>query len=384
MKRILPIIIILACMFLTGCDKKTTVSDGTRVITKPLETTDPRNLQEDVYYIMHTEKDKTVYYPMYMNEGNFSGKTDRVDTNRVLWFSDDYTAIPTFRQGDQIIIKTVGIPNQFIWERFKLNGYTIGFCGAKQSSQSGKYYINTQSGTNICRASSASMLLQLRDEATMLYSIGGIEELGPGNFQEGGALAGLEQNAKYKCVFARGSKRYTTNLIADVIEMTCMEVQATSKFDYIDNDFISIRIPKEFNTGYYSINGQGIFRYLTGDKYDDETNYNIPNDKVSEESGYVETPGDTNYAEEEKVDILEYPMKVETNKPTTIVITYEEYEPNDQIPVVKIISNSYVLTMNKVENENKFEETYQLPMGDYTIQIRGTNNRKFIVTAGAS
>ena len=65
------------------------------------------------------------------------------------------------------------------------------------------------------------------------------------------------------------------------------------------------------------------------------------------------------------------------------MITYEEFEENDQTPIVKIISNSYVLTMNKVKGENRFEETYQLPMGDYTIQITGTNNRKFIVTAGS-
>ena len=371
-------------MVITGCGKKQTAKSGTRTITKPVEITDPKKLSEDTYYIMHTEKNKTVYYPMYHNEGNFSGKIEKVDTSRVLWFGDDYTAIPTFKKGDQLVIKTVGIPKKFIWERFKYNGYTIGFCGAKQSSRNGKYYIDTNNSKNVCRASSASTILQLRDENTMIYSIGGIEDLGPGNFQDGGTLAALEKDAKYKCVFARGSKRYNANLIADVIALTCMEVQESTKFDYIENDYISITIPKEFNTGYYSINGQGIFRYLLGDQYDDETNYNIPNEAITEETDTVETQGDTNYTEEEKVDILEYPLKVETSKPTTILITYEEYEPNDQVPVVKIISNSYVLTMNKTENENKFEETYQLPMGDYIIQIRGTNNRKFVVTAGAS
>ena len=308
-----------------------------------------------------------------------------MDTNRVLWFTDDYAAIPTFRKGDQLIIKTESIPKEFIWERFKFNGYTLGFCGAKMNKTNGKYYIDTKSSLNFCRASTANILLRLNDEKTMLYSIGGVEELGPGNFMEGNAIAGLEKDAKYKCVLAIGSKKYSINLVADAIELTCMEVQNTTKYDYIDNDFISIRIPKDFNIGYYQINNSGIFRYLTGDQYDDSTNYNIPNPEINEEALDTEgIQGNTDYVEEEKDDVKEYPLRVETNRPTTIKITYEEYGENERAPIVKIISDSYVLTMNKVEGENRFEETYQLPMGDYIIQIRGTNNREFIVSAGDS
>ena len=383
MKKILPIIMFCLLFALTGCGKKTNVKEQKKVMIKPVAITDIKKLKDGTYYIEHKEKDKVTYYPMYVNERNFGGKADGVDKNRVLWFSDDYTAIPTFQQGDRLIIRTVNIANSFQWERFKYNGYTIGFCGATRRKSSGKYYIDTNSGKNICRASSASALLQLRDENTMIYSIGGIENLGPGNFMEGKALAGLEKGAKYKCVFARGSKKYSINLVADVIEMTCMQVQKSKKFEYIDHDFISVVIPKELNTGYYSINGHGIFRYLTGTQYDEETNYNIPNEKINEDKTEIEDEGDINYQEEEKIDSLEYPLRVETNKPTTIKITYEEFEENDQTPIVKIISNSYVLTMNKVKGENRFEETYQLPMGDYTIQITGTNNRKFIVTAGS-
>ena len=376
------ILILGICLILTGCGKKTTNTSPNKTITSPRRTSNMNNLSENTYYILHQDDDGTYYfYPMYSNEKNFTDAPYNTNPSRVMWFGDDYAAIPTFRQGDQIVLKTVSIPGSFTWERFKYNGYTFGFCGAYRNSNTGQYYIDTESGTNICRASSASPLLQLRDYYTMIYSIGGVEKLGPGNFMEGGAMAGLEKGAKYKCVFARGSKKYTLNLTADVRELTCMDVQSSISYKYLDHDLISIQIPKEFKTGYYSINSQGIFRYLTGEEYDEETNYNIPNDRIKNETPRITSKGDTNYKAEEKATITEYPLKVESNKPVTIKITYEEFTQMDQDPIVKVIGSSYVLTMTKKPGENRFEETYQLPIGDYTIQITGTNNRKFIVTA---
>ena len=369
-------------LIITGCGKKTTNNIPNRTITSPRRTSNMNNLSDNTYYILHQDDDGVYYfYPMYSNEKNFTEAPDRANPTRVMWFGDDYAAIPTFRQGDQIVLKTVSIPGSFTWERFKYNGYTFGFCGAYRNSNTGQYYIDTEFGTNICRASSASPLLQLRDYYTMIYSIGGVEKLGPGNFMEGGAMAGLEKGAKYKCVFARGSMKYTFNLTADVRELTSMDVQSSISYKYLDHDLISIQIPKEFKTGYYSINNQGIFRYLTGDEFDEETNYNIPNDRIQNETPRITSKGDTNYKAEEKATALEYPLKVESNKPVTIKITYEEYKQMDQDPIVKVIGSSYVITMTKKQGENRFEETYQLPIGDYTIQIIGTNNRTFIVTA---
>ena len=64
--------------------------------------------------------------------------------------------------------------------------------------------------------------------------------------------------------------------------MGSMEGQVTADYSFVGDNTISLILPDTFNSGFYLINGVGLFRYIDGTTYDEaSTDMNVPNSKES-------------------------------------------------------------------------------------------------------
>ena len=66
-----------------------------------------------------------------------------------------------------------------------------------------------------------------------------------------------------------------------------MQVYESNDYEFLSSNIVKVNIPEWFNSGYYMINGLGLFRYVVGSSYDESTNFNVPNeegDGIIEES----------------------------------------------------------------------------------------------------
>ena len=80
-----------------------------------------------------------------------------------------------------------------------------------------------------------------------------------------------------------------------------MEAAYTFDYDLPEAEIAVVKLPSYLKTGYYFINGNGLFRYISsGDKYDENTNFNDPMLVYNEDGkliscpeGYVDSRGET-------------------------------------------------------------------------------------------
>ena len=108
---------------------------------------------------------------------------------------------------------------------------------------------------------------------------------------DGGTVLNLDKNGTYACIFYRGSLSNPFQMTADQHTFGYLEEFVTYDFDFVNNgdlydqhSCIVINIPEWFKTGYYYIEGTGMFRYVAqkdvgkynGLSYDPSVDWNDP------------------------------------------------------------------------------------------------------------
>ena len=96
------------------------------------------------------------------------------------------------------------------------------------------------------------------------------------------SVKGLKKDAAYKCEFYTGTYFQDYKLTADARTFHQIEAYTFSDYDFVHSNFIVINLPDYMNSGYYSINGLGLFRYITeedkafynGETYSDLIDWN--------------------------------------------------------------------------------------------------------------
>ncbi len=79
-----------------------------------------------------------------------------------------------------------------------------------------------------------------------------------------------------------GTVEHSYTMAADIRIMGSMEGQVTADYSFVGDNTISLILPDAFNSGFYLINGIGLFRYIDGTTYDEaSTDMNVPNSKES-------------------------------------------------------------------------------------------------------
>ena len=229
---------------------------------------------------------------VWHHEGEADIRQDRSGQYpRSIWVSsskDD--EIPTIIGNNALIyISKTTVPEEIVFERFADYGYSIGvsnmipdegghyyFVYAETDKDDYKYYVDT--------ASEAFSLLCF-DTVARLYldKVGGVlvtEE----NVSDGGTVLGLTKDAQYVCEFYTGTYYQDFVLPANIHSFGSMEQFVSYDYEFLHSNCIKINIPEYFKSGYYFVQGVGLFRYVSeqdakvynGEAYDPGIDWNDP------------------------------------------------------------------------------------------------------------
>lgn len=292
-KKVLALI--LTCittfsMLLTGCGAgEVDTTSMTPDDVEPIYYTAEEELPEDMYYIVHSDKEKdkdgkTIdvkkYYPLYLPERTFSSANDGAcgyDPTRVIWlnYNTDEGLVPTMYAGDQLIYKSsTYIPTKYSLEKFFDGGYTIGVCGLQQDlSENYQYVSSTQSESNPGHTLSTSNAIGFDGlDASSIYLVAvGDTPVTPENVSLSGTVTGLELMKTYPCDIRTGTEKVAADLTANAHYFSSAETYMFGSFTFITDIIAQLNIPSYVSTGYYMIGDGYFFRYL-GDK-DASTDY---------------------------------------------------------------------------------------------------------------
>lgn len=220
----------------------------------------------------------------------------QADNTRIIWFKEDFfQAIPTITSGSSLVYYQEGVIDEnFSFERFEDFGYTIGLRGMSVSP-SGRYDISTDPAQNCTYpGGDTDELLKLGpNETVKLDTLGErpIRDTG-GYYDESdedsnaesyltriGTIRSLEKGQAYSAEVYQGTIKHEYNFVADVRVLGSMDIDSTLDYEFISEKLISVKIPEYFESGYYLINGIGLFRYIKEEEpfQDGITNVNTPN-----------------------------------------------------------------------------------------------------------
>ena len=273
-------VVALAFSTLTGCafnEKK-----------KENASTVPDNLTKDLtsgrYYVRSGDKFSSVYF----GTGTFKTGTisSAPSTRRILWYKTDFEKIPTLYTGDSLVLYSIPSFNEdFTFERFRDIGYSVGLCGFS-ITKTGRLQLSvTKNNPNTYPGGDTDALLNLNNEKVIVDSFGGVplrfskqkEDDSFSYLSDYGTIQGLTRDNVYEADIYDGTIQNVYNFKADVRILGSFETAHGIDYTFKSKKLIEIEIPEWFNSGYYLINGQGLFRYVKGDSYDDSTDFNIPN-----------------------------------------------------------------------------------------------------------
>lgn len=245
-------------------------------------------LADGGYYILH--EDETVEKMIFPYATFDKNSTGGPSNNRMFIMSrEDYESIPTLYEGDKLIYYYTGVLEESFWyERFEDLGYSIGLAGM-EITNSGRYSIPTGDNGIFYPDGDTALLMNFENEVVLMDTLGGVPlravrtEDGNGFTFEAnsvsrcGSIMGLKEGETYKAEIYAGTRLYNYSFTADKRFFASMETTETINFTFENETIASIDIPEYFNSGYYTINGYGLFRYVKGKTYNENDDFNVPN-----------------------------------------------------------------------------------------------------------
>ena len=387
-KKILGVMLIFFTFSLTGCNNaraKEVASDTDAQKEEVIN--DMNQLKEDTFYVY----DGKEYKPVYMKRASFDDESEinlTQSDDRTLYFNDDWDKVPTLYAGDSLIYYTSkNLDENFIIERFEDFEYSIGLSNLSRLD-SGRYSFLADKESDaydknpyINPSSDANKLFELAQEQedqeetqVIIDNIGGAH-LRSGNISRGGVIIGLEKDKYYSTDVYCGSKLKNYLLKADTRMLTSMEVYTVTNYSFLRSKVLKLNLPKYFNSGYYMVNGQGIFRYVKGKTYTEKTDFNIAN-KVPED--------EEEQTKEKKKEINESKNTIKEeftiNAKCNVIVNFtcgeakEDYEMD--APTVKVIGNECSYTLSENDENTQILEA-ELDAGKYILEITGLNGRTY-------
>lgn len=372
LKKIL--LIGLSLSLLTGCSAEDSQDNSNEATIE----TNINKLKNNAY---HVQRDDT-YYETFLSNATFSQYSISKcgDSSRVAWIKEsEESKIPMMYPGDKIVYRQDDgvVEGDVLIERFYDLGYTIGVCGLKPNN-TGRYVFDTDvKNLNINPASDASQLTNAGDYQAVIESIGNAK-LRSGNISEAGTIIGLEKDKTYSTDVYIGTILKNYKIKADVRALMSEEAYNIKDFDYMQSKIISITLPSWLNSGYYLVNGYGLFRYSsTGKEWDENTDVNVPNVPIAQSD---DQKTDTKQTLESD-DIKEEKLTVEEDGKYTITVNYDTKEVKRGSykvanPKARVVGADGATFLSQNE-EGKLELSIELSKGDYSLQIIGLSGRTY-------
>lgn len=350
--------------------------------------------------------------------------------NRLLYFTSDDAAIPTV-YSDEVIAYTspdgteqdtdgsVSIPSIFYFERYKDEGYSIGVHGLRSDGDidgdetgtpvdvsalpegMSKKYHAVCSSFIFCSGSDFDKKISLPEGNQLIIDKVGNIPLSSQNMSSGGTIKGLTKNAIYKTEAYDGTKYIGDDVIADTHMLTSFEVFTVDDYNMNEDGYLTIKIPDDFWSGYYFINGFGLFKYINhpagqgSDDIDLNTPYILEQDKETGEvklnpangQKLTKVTGTSENAtydpeNEEEEATAESDLPITNTDPFTVILTYTDNKDAKMAPVVSLIDPDGVVYdfISNTDNKNTLIANVTTgKIGTWTVKMSGLNNRKWKV-----
>ena len=296
------------------------------------------NIEED----LKSKADKSVFFSCIKGDYNFKNKEleEDVEHPRSIWISsDEDDSIPTVTKDDLLIyVSNTAVPDGIIFERLADYGYSIGVSNMIKDG-GGHYYIEYAAVDE----DDYKYYLDMNSDASQLSSLETIEKLyldkvgdtkvRQNNVSKGGTVLGLKKDKNYVCEFYTGTYYQDFKLKANIHTFSSLERFTSYKYEFMHSNFIVISIPDYFKSGYYFVNGVGLFRYVAdsdvsiynGKAYDENINWNDPIIVYNENGEVIEDPSDPDFVKpttdlnqsDAGVDITVDGAKKKSNEETT-------------------------------------------------------------------
>ena len=246
-KVILAMFLIVLCC--AGCSFSRGGEDDTEDKNQIEYVNSIENLTSGEFYVYHEGK----YLKPYIGNTSYdkNQKVGEASDDRVAWFMDDWSRIPTLYSGDYLVYYIDDmLEESFTIERFEYLGYTVGICNLVRTD-SGRYSFNAlqnegEGDSFINPDSDAARLLKLNTEKAIIDNIGAAK-LRAGNITRAGTIQGLEQGKSYATDIYIGSKLKTYILKADSIALCSMEAENTNDYTFLRSKVLRINFPEYMN-----------------------------------------------------------------------------------------------------------------------------------------
>lgn len=284
MKKLLFIILTgtLLSAILCGCSALR--KEESKAEIGPLDqTNNAGKLYDGQYYVWHDEEQSNIEKDINCDGSKFKDYnykifkpvyTDEELSDIVMMLDKNDENIPVYREGDCLLYYSeTKLPTSFSFTKYYDHGYSLGIYGITENIKySGQYVL--KSDGKIKKGSSVQKIRSLFENVSKV-SITSIGEISPSpnNISTIGSLKGLIQGSQYEvCVYA-GTNRYILDkAVVDTRIFSEMESYTGYTYRMVSDGVMVIDIPPYFESGYYSINGAGIFKYV---KDSDEDDFNV-------------------------------------------------------------------------------------------------------------
>lgn len=251
----------LASLTLAGC-KKVQVFEKTEELEKK-ELSD-KELQQNLFYVKTGTKFTSVYMPQTYN---LSGATKKLVQSRVVFFNDDEFMMPDHYEGELLAYASqTSVMDNVVLERFEDMGYSIGIAGGKIDPNDGYYHFSVKDNT-IPGSEADKLFHTTESDEIRLVSIGDVPIANV--IDEGsGIIEGLKEGSQYVLEFYSGTYYYRSAFTADTHMMRPFEVYnyGSDKMTDTTHGYMCFNTPSNLKSGYYMVNGQGLFKYHAYEK----------------------------------------------------------------------------------------------------------------------
>lgn len=253
------------------------------------------------YYI----KDGDIFYPIApgimfsTNEKDTPIPKAASPTERMMMFGKDDEQIPTLYRDCELIYKAADydnaegevspFPGSFYLERYKDDGYTIGIRGL--ANDGGKFH-TLISGTTFYPGCDAQAKIPVKDGQDLVVDKVNGMPVTEQNVGNAGTILGLNNGSTYKVDAYVATSFKGGDIIADTHMFSSYELYELKDYDLSQNGYASVPMPDYMWSGYYNINGCGMFRFVNGFKdqgYDGTLDFNTPYIVGTDEQGNLLT-----------------------------------------------------------------------------------------------
>lgn len=346
-----------AAVFMSGCSNPFSKKKDDKEIepvSYQLTPVAKENLEEGMFYAKVDDQ----FYKVHMGETNI--KEDNLiakkeDPSRVIAFTKDDALIPTVYKDDTLVYYSQSQISEFTWERMKDNGYSVGYFNLKDDTNGKVKYTIGESGYahNSSLASAFSQIpVQSETSLILIDRIGG-SAITPTNLTDAGSISGLKVDSPANIDLYLGTQHFEIPATVDTHILSSMELYQTNEFALNKDGYAEIKIPDYFLSGYYFINGIGVFKYVANDRADGIAgiDFSVPyfyedesGKKITLEEWKKLTGQETTEIEEEKAG-SSFTLSIDsTQESYTMDILYDLFEGEDtsnifyKEPKAKIIS----------------------------------------------